>query len=143
MSDTPAKQPGRLVPWRWPIDQDVLELSLSCVPDWVPSEYREFFDSYNSFDFEHGEWLYPEIPPGDPLSIKSILSSVREEAEAFGDDPDAWFPVAIVGDGEYVVYHRNDDGSVEFGRYHFWDRQYLDGPYPSMAEWMRTYGVEL
>ena len=53
MSDTPEKQPGRLVPWRWPIDPDVLELSLACVPDWVPSEYREFFDSYNSVSYTH------------------------------------------------------------------------------------------
>ena len=49
MTNTPAKEPGRLFPTR--IDPDVLEVGLACVPDWVPSEYREFYNSYGSFVF--------------------------------------------------------------------------------------------
>ena len=138
MSD---KEPGTL--FERELDPDVVEFALSCVPDWVPAEYREFFKTYVDFDFEYGTWLSPIYSPSSPYSIRQGYFSLRDTAEAFGADPDAWFPVAFVGDDEFVVYHRKEDGSVEFGRYHFEDLAYLDGPYPDMASWMRTYGVEL
>lgn len=143
MLDAPEKEPGRLIPWIRGFDPDVIEFSLACVPDWVPSEYREFFNSYVAFEFEYGEWFAPNQPPSDPSSAQAGYSSLREAAEAFGADPDAWFPVGMFDGDDYVAYHRKDDGAIEFGRYHFLDREFLDGPYPSMAEWMQTYGVEL
>ncbi|OFT82450.1 hypothetical protein HMPREF3101_07465 [Corynebacterium sp. HMSC29G08] len=136
-----GKKPGRL--FEEELDPDVVEFGLSCVPDWVPGEYREFFKTYVEFDFGDGDWLSPAYAPSEPLSVQWGYTCLREDAEAFGADPDAWFPVASVDDSEYVAYHRKEDGSVEFGRYHFGDLEYLDGPYPDMASWMRTYGVEL
>ena len=136
-----GKKPGRL--FEEELDPDVVEFGLSCVPDWVPGEYREFFKTYVDFDFEYGTWLSPIYSPSEPYSIQQGYSSLRGAAEAVGADPDAWFPVASVDGFDYVAYHRKEDGSVEFGLYHFEDLEFLDGPYPDMASWMRTYGVEL
>ena len=141
MTNTPDKEPGRL--FRMQIDPDVLEVGLACVPDWVPAEYREFYNSYGSFVFDDGSWLGPDHPPSDPFSVRSGYARMRKAAEAFGGEPDVWFPVADMEDCAYAVYHRKDDGSVEFGSYHFEDQEFLDGPYPSMTAWMRTYGVDL
>lgn len=143
MTNTPAKEPGRLIPWPYDVDSDVLAFGLSCVPDWVPPEYCEFFESYAAFGLDGADWFSPFYPPSDTCSVQSGYASMREVAEAFGADVDAWFPVADKFDTEYVAYHRKDDGSVEFGRYHFEDQEFLDGPYPSMTAWMRTYGVDL
>ena len=143
MTRTSAREPGRLIPWPFVIDSAVLAFGLSCVPAWVPSEYREFFDSYAAFGVEGAVWFSPFYAPSDTFSVQSGYASVRKAAESFGGDPDAWFPIADRDDCEYVVYHRKDDGSVEFGRYHFEDQEFLDGPYPSMRAWMRTYGVDL
>ena len=116
MSD---KEPGTL--FEEELDPDVVELALACVPDWVPAEYREFCKSYIEFDFGDGDWLSPECPPREPFSVQWGYTCLREAAEVVGADPDAWFPVASVDDSEYVAYHRKEDGSVEFGRYHFED----------------------
>ena len=136
-----GKEPGTL--FAEELDPDVVEFGLACVPDWVPGEYREFFKTYVAFGFDGGIWLSPAYAPSEPFSVQWGYAGLRGAAEAVGADPDAWFPVASVDGFDYVAYHRKEDGSVEFGRYHFEDLEYLDGPYPDMASWMRTYGVEL
>ena len=96
MTNTPAKEPGRLFPTR--IDPDVLEVGLACVPDCVPSEYREFHNSYGSFVVDDGSWLGPDHPPSEPFSVRSGYARMRKAAKAFGGNPDVWFSVADMED---------------------------------------------
>lgn len=115
-----------------------LDLVLSEVPEWVPSEYREFCEEYGEFFIPGVDWHSPDCPPSDPVSIQSAQRNIKEAAEALGDDPDTWFAVATFDGSDYAAYHLKDDGTTEFGRYHFEDGEFIAGPFPTMKDWMRT-----
>lgn len=115
-----------------------LDLVLSEVPEWIPSEYREFCEEYGEFFIPGADWHSPKFPPSDPFSIQFGQRRIEEDAEDFGDDPDKWFAVATFAGGEYAAYHLKDDGTTEFGHYIFDDGEFIAGPFPTMKDWMRT-----
>nr|VDG62769.1 Uncharacterised protein [Streptococcus thermophilus] len=124
---------------RFEFSAEELDLALSDVPEWVPCEYREFFEEYGDFYVPRMDWHSPEYPPNDPFSIQSGHEHVMHAAKWTGEDPEKWFAVASFVDGDYAVYHLKDDGTTEFGHYHFMDGEFINGPFPTMKDWMRTY----
>lgn len=137
MSDATGDHVREIVPCRF--TEDDFETGLACMPGWVPAEYRNFLEQHGVFHIAGVDWLSPASAPNSPFSVESGHEQLTQSAEMFGEDPDRWFPVAIFDLDEFALYHLKDDGSTEFGHFHFEDLEYVEGPFPTMTDWMRTY----
>lgn len=113
-----------------------LEKGFKIVPDWVPSEYWEFWENHTAVTIYSTMFLNCQ-PYGH---FSNALEGFVEKFNNYGFDlPGEVFPVAYSGGFEWGIFHKESNGEIVCGEYDFQAGEFFRGPFHNFDDWIYSY----
>lgn len=135
--DFDGKQGIVLTPYTFS-DEEIFKAT-NYLPDWLPSEFKQFFKEFGDFKVPGFTLFSPLYDPREFYFINTGYQRFQEATPPLVRDPQNWIPIGYYNGFAYTVYHRLASGEIEVGSYDFESQSYFNGPFATFEDWIISY----